>query len=151
MASTLVKNDLHIVFHVKSTSPRIDVTLLPSLYSYIGGIINHRNGLALEIGGMPDHIHILTALPKTMSLSDYVRDIKAVSSKWMKGKGVQYAKFEWQEGYGAFSVSPSLIDKTVNYIRSQGEHHSKRTFQEEYKMFLDANHIDYDERYLFTD
>ena len=94
MASTLVKNDLHIVFHVKSTSPRIDVTLLPSLYSYIGGIINRRNGLALEIGGMPDHIHILTALPKTMSLSDYVRDIKAVSSKWMKGKGVQYAKFE---------------------------------------------------------
>ena len=94
MASTLVKNDIHIVFHVKSTSCRIDANLLPTLYRYIGGIINRRNGLAIEIGGMPDHVHILTALPKTLSLADYVRDIKAVSSKWIKSQGVQYARFE---------------------------------------------------------
>ncbi len=151
MASTLVKNDIHIVFHVKSTSCRIDAKILPTLYRYIGGIINRRNGLAIEIGGMPDHVHILTALPKTLSLADYVRDIKAVSSKWIKSQGVQYARFEWQEGYGAFSVSPTLLDKTIAYIRTQSEHHKKRTFQEEYKLFLDAYQIDYDERYLFSD
>lgn len=151
MANTLVKNDLHIIFHVKTTSPCIDVDTLPLLFKYIGGIINHRNGMALEIGGMPDHIHILTALPKTVCLADYVRDIKAGSSKWIKMQGEHYRMFEWQEGYGAFSVSPSVLDKTVEYIRNQAEHHKKRTFAEEYKQFLDAYHIDYDERYLFND
>ena len=151
MASTLVKNDIHIVFHVKTTSPRIGVDLLPVLFRYIGGIINRRGGLAIEIGGMPDHIHILTALPKTMSLSDYVRDIKAVSSKWIKTQGQPYAAFEWQEGYGAFSVSPSLLNRTVNYIRAQAEHHRKRTFAEEYKMFLEAYQIEYDEKYMLSD
>lgn len=151
MANTLVKNDVHIIFHVKSTSPRIAVETLPLLFKYIGGVINHRNGLPIEIGGMPDHIHILSSLPKTMSLSDFVRDIKAASSKWIKTQGEYYRAFEWQEGYGAFSVSPSLLDKTINYIRNQAEHHRKRTFAEEYKQFLDAYHIEYDEKYLFND
>ena len=151
MASTLVKNDLHIVFHVKTTSPRIDSVILPSLFSFIGGIIKNRNGIPIEIGGMPDHVHILTSLPKTMSLADFVRDIKAGSSKWLKTQGTLMGKFEWQEGYGAFSVSPSMLDKTVAYIRNQAEHHKKRTFAEEYKLFLNAYHIDYEEKYFIAD
>ena len=151
MASTLVKNDLHITFHVKTTSPRIQPDDLPALFNYISGIIMKRGGIAMETGGMPDHIHLLTSLPKTLCLSDYVRDIKAGSSKWLKARGVHYAQFEWQEGYGAFSVSPSLLDKTAKYIQSQAEHHKKRTFAEEYKMFLEASHIEYDEKYILSD
>jgi putative transposase len=104
---------------------------------------------ALEV--MPDHIHILTSLPKSMALTDFVRDIKANSSKWMKQRDVGYARFSWQDGYGAFSVSPSLLEKTINYIRRQEEHHKKRTFREEYKMFLEHYGIEYDERYAFGD
>lgn len=151
MATTLVKNDLHIVFHVKSTSPLIRTDDMDTVCKYIAGIIHNNNGLAMEIGGMPDHIHILSSLPKTMSLSDYVRDIKTNSSRWIKTLDNHYSRFEWQEGYGAFSVSPSLLDKTVAYIKGQKEHHKKRTFREEYIMFLQASNIEYDERFFITD
>ena len=124
---------------------------LERIFPYIGGIIKGIGGLPIEIGGMPDHIHILTSLPKSMSLTDFVRAVKADSSKWMKSLDSCYGNFAWQEGYGAFSVSPSLIDKTVQYLRSQAEHHRKRTFQEEYKLFLEAYGIQYDERYAFSD
>ena len=124
---------------------------LGRIFAYIGGIIKGIGGLPIEIGGMTDHVHILTSLPKTMSLADFVRAVKADSSKWMKQLDPCYAAFAWQEGYGAFSVSPSFIDKTVKYIRGQAEHHKKRTFQEEYRLFLEAYGIEYDERYAFSD
>ena len=96
-------------------------------------------------------MHILTSLPKALSLVDFVRIIKSDSSKWMKSIDPHYAAFVWQEGYGAFSVSSSLVDKTVAYIRGQAEHHRKRTFREEYKLFLEAYGIEYDERFAFDD
>jgi REP element-mobilizing transposase RayT len=151
MASTLVKIDIHLIFHVKSTSVKMRTEDLPRIFAYIGGIIKGLGGLPIEIGGMPDHMHILTSLPKTMSLAEFVRAVKADSSKWMKQLDPSYNTFAWQEGYGAFSVSPSLIDKTVKYIRGQAEHHKKRTFQEEYRLFLEAYGIEYDERYAFGD
>jgi len=151
MASTLVKIDIHLIFHVKSTSVKMLTEDLPRIFAYIGGIIKGIGGLPIEIGGMPDHVHILTSLPKTMSLADFVRAVKADSSKWIKSLDPSYKTFAWQEGYGAFSVSPSLIDKTVNYIRGQAEHLKKRTFQEEYRLFLEAYGITYDERYAFDD
>ncbi len=151
MASTLVKIDVHLIFHVKSTSVKVRNKDLGRLFAYIGGIINGIGELSVVIGGMPDHVHILTSLPKIMSLSDFVRTIKADSSKWMKSLDAVYKDFAWQEGYGAFSVSPSLIDKTAKYIRTQAEHHKKRTFHEEYKLFLEAYGIQYDERFAFHD
>lgn len=151
MASTLVKIDVHLIFHVKSTGIRMRHEDLQRIFSYIGGIIKGLGGLPIEVGGMPDHVHILTSLPKSMTLSDFVRSIKADSSKWIKQLDAEYGTFSWQEGYGAFSVSPSLIDKTVQYIRGQAEHHRKRSFMEEYKMFLEAYGINYDERYAFSD
>ena len=105
-------------------------------------------GILIEIGGMPDHVHVLTSLPKTMALSDFVRTIKAESSRWIKGLNPYYSRFSWQDGYGAFSVSASLIPKVVEYIRNQESHHKVKTFMEEYKAFLQAYGIDYDERYL---
>ncbi len=100
---------------------------------------------------MPDHIHILTTLPKTMSLSDYARTIKANSSKWIKMIGKEYELFKWQHGYGAFSVSPSILKQTQQYIKNQATHHHKQSFKEEYEAFLHAYHIEYDRQYLMTE
>ena len=151
MASTLVKINIHLIYHVKSTGVKLRLEDLSRIFAYIGGIIKGLGGLPIEVGGMADHVHILTSLPKTTSLADFVRAIKADSSKWIKSLDSCYDTFAWQEGYGAFSVSPSLIDKTTDYIHRQAEHHKKRTFQEEYKLFLEAYGIEYDEQYAFGD
>ena len=151
MASTLVKIDVHLIFHIKSANTRMREEDLPRIFAYIGGVIKGIEGLPIVVGGMPDHVHILTSLPKTKSLADFVQAVKADSSKWMKRMDSYYEKFAWQDGYGAFSVSPSLLDKTVSYIRGQANHHQKRSVQEEYKLFLEAYGIQYDERYAFGD
>lgn len=86
-----------------------------------------------------------------MSLADFVRVIKSSSSKWIKTIGANYKMFSWQDGYGAFSVSPTLLEKTVKYICSQEEHHNKQSIREEYKTFLDVYQIEYDDRYILND
>ena len=151
MASALVKIDVHLIFHVKSTGVKMRKEDLERIFTYIGGVIKGVDGIPIEVGGMTDHVHVLTSLPKSMSLVDFVRIVKGDSSKWMKSIDPHYTAFAWQEGYGAFSVSSSLIDKTVAYIRGQAEHHQKRSFQEEYKLFLEAYGIEYDERFAFGD
>ena len=151
MASSLVKIDLHIIFHVKSTSVVMRHEDLPRIFQYIGGVIKELGGIPFIVGGVCDHIHILTTLPKSLALTDFIRDIKANSSKWIKEIDVRYSRFFWQDGYGAFSVSPSLIEKTISYIRHQEEHHKSRTFEEEYKLFLEAYGITYDTKYVFSD
>ena len=151
MASSLTKIDIHIIFHVKVKGTMILPEDLNRVFAYVGGIIKRLDGISIEIGGMPDHLHILASLPKSMSIADFTRTIKAESSKWIKSLNAYYGGFSWQSGYGAFSVSPSLLDKSVNYIRNQKVHHQKRTFAEEYKMFLEAYGIEYDERYAFSD
>jgi len=151
MASTLVKIDVHLMFHVKSTGVTMREEDLDRIFSYIGGTIKKIGGIPIEVGGVTNHVHILTSLPKGMALSDFVRAIKAESSKWIKSLDPSYMMFSWQEGYGAFSVSPSLTLRTIQYIRKQEEHHKKWSFSEEYKKFLDAYGIKYDERYAFGD
>lgn len=115
MASTLVKINIHLVFHVKSTGVRIREEDLERVFSYLGGVIRGIGGSPVQVGGMPDHIHILSSLPKTLSLADFVRTIKADSSKWIKALDDCYQSFAWQEGYGAFSVSASQM-KTQSVI-----------------------------------
>ena len=151
MASSLVRIDIHLIFHVKAAGVNFRDEDLPQIFRYIGGIINGLGGIPIEIGGTTNHVNILTSLPKKMTLIDFVREIKAFSSKWLKQLDDHYIPFAWQDGYGAFSVSPSLIDKTVQYIRNQEEHHKTRSFNEEYRLFLEAYGIDYDERYAFGD
>ncbi len=151
MASSLVKIDVHLIFHVKTTSVNIKEVDLNRVFAYIGGIIKTNEGIPFCVGGRPDHIHILASLSKSMSIVDFVRIIKINSSKWIKTIDEKYKFFAWQDGYGAFSVSPSLIEKTVNYIQKQEEHHQKRTFEEEYKLFLDAYGVEYNEKYFVSD
>jgi len=100
---------------------------------------------------MPDHIHIFIGMRPTQSISDLMQDIKGNSSKWINEKKFLKVKFEWQEGYGAFSYSKSHVNRVINYIFNQENHHKKETFKEEYIRFLEAFAIDYDERYIFKD
>ena len=148
MANTYVNNILHIVFHTKPQGISLAPNDLDRIHKYIGGIVKGTGAVLIEIGGMPDHVHLLVSLPKTMALSDFVRNIKAESSRWIKGVSPFYRSFSWQEGYGAFSVSTSIVPRVVNYIRNQESHHKVQTFMDEYKSFLKAHGIDYDERYL---
>ena len=105
----------------------------------------------MAIGGMPDHLHLLTSLPKNVALADFVRTIKTKSNGWLKKADPYYVSFAWQTGYGAFSVSPTLLHKTTSYIQHQKEHHQKRTFADEYRLFLQLSGIAYDERYFLAD
>ena len=151
MANTYIKLYVHCIFHVKTTSIAIQKQDLGRLFAYIATTVNRIGGVCIEVGGMTDHIHLLAALPKTMSLSDFIRTLKAESSRWLKGIAPMYKDFSWQSGYGGFSISPSLVDKTASYIRLQEKHHARRSFQEEYKLFLQEYGIEYDERYAFCD
>ena len=148
MANTFVNNIIHIVFHTKSGGTTIAPEDMTRVHQYMGGIVKGTGCILMEIGGRPDHVHMLVSLSKTMSLSDFARTVKAESSRWIKSTNPQYAHFAWQEGYGAFSVSASVVPKVVQYIRNQDQHHQSKTFIDEYKSFLDAYKIDYDERFL---
>ena len=148
MANTYVQNILHIVFHIKSNGTPIRSDDLDRIHKYMGGIVKGIGAILIEVGGMPDHVHLLISLPKTMALFDFVRVVKAESSRWIKRINPYYERFLWQEGYGAFSVSASVVPNVVNYIRNQAGHHKEKTFMDEYKSFLQTYKIDYDERYL---
>ncbi|MBO5684226.1 MAG: transposase, partial [Akkermansia sp.] len=114
---------------------------LPQIFRYIGGIIRSASGFSYTIGGRPDHIHILTTLPISMTVPDFVRTIKASSSKWIKQLAPEYKDFSWQEGYGAFSVSESVKHNVVDYISNQKHHHQHRSAYCEFIHFLEKNGI----------
>ena len=148
MASTFTSLSYHVVFSTKYRQALIDDDTKQELYGYIGGIIANKDGQLLEIGGMPDHIHILTSCPPSLALADFIRDIKANSSKWMHEEQ-RLLRFAWQTGYGAFTVSCSQIDVVRNYIRNQAEHHSKQSFEDEFRDILRKHGILFEETYLF--
>ena len=149
MASTYTNLLYHLVFSTKHRIPLITDDLRPELYAYIGGIIRNKRGVMLEIGGMPDHVHIVAKLKADMSVAEATRFIKSNSSKCVNEKPGRRARFEWQTGYGAFTVSESQIEIVRQYVRGQAEHHRKITFQEEFVQLLKQHGIEYDERYLW--
>ena len=151
MASSLVKVDIHLIFHAKTTGVMMRSADLPRIFQYLGGVIKGLGGIPVMVGGMADHIHILCSLPKDKSLVAFVRTVKAESSKWMKSLDPSYSRFAWQDGYGAFSVSPSVLGKVESYIKNQPEHHKHRTFEDEYRALLLASGVAFDERYAFGD
>jgi len=149
MPHSYVINLMHCVFSTKERNPFIDAELESRLWPYIGGIARENKMKALAIGGTSDHIHALLSLPAIMSFAKAVQLIKGGSSKWIHDTFVKYKKFEWQEGYGAFSVSASQASRTIAYIDNQKEHHRKRTFEEELIELLDKHGVEYDRRCLF--
>jgi REP element-mobilizing transposase RayT len=127
----------------------IDGELESRLFPYLGGIARENRMKALAIGSTHDHIHALLSLPATMSFAKAVQLIKGGSSKWLHDALAKHRKFAWQEGYGAFSVSPSQLARTIAYINNQKEHHRKWSFEEEFIQLLDKHGIAYDKRYVF--
>lgn len=149
MPHSYVSNLMHCTFGTKERFPFIDPELEARLWPYLGGIARENAMKALSIGGTTDHIHGLLSLPATMSFAKALQLIKGGSSKWIHDNFSRLKKFEWQEGYGAFSVSASQVKKTMAYIQDQKEHHRKKTFQEEFLEFLDKHGVEYDPRYVF--
>jgi len=149
MGQSLVKNYIHIVFSTKHRKPMITDAIENELHAYLGGICKKLECQPIIVGGYNDHVHILCLLSKKIALMKLVEELKSHSSKWIKTKGEGFVNFYWQDGYGAFSVNPTEVAVVVNYIANQREHHSKKTFQEEYRAFLKKYHVEYDERYVW--
>jgi len=142
VAQTYTRLLYHIVFSTKHREPWINPTWRDELHAYIGGIVRNRKGELLAAGGIPDHIHLLLRLAADRSVSDVVRDIKSNSSAWLHERGV--SSFAWQEGYGAFTLSPSAIPGVTAYINNQEQHHAKETFRDEFLGMLTAAEVEYD-------
>ena len=149
MANTYTQIYIQIVFAVKGRQSLISKEHREELHKFITGIVSNRAQKLFAIFAMPDHVHLLVSISPNILISDLVRDIKAGSSKFINDSKWTIGKFNWQEGYGAFSYSKSNIDKVVKYILNQEEHHKKKTFKEEYLEFLRKFEIEYDEKYVF--
>jgi putative transposase len=151
MADTYSQIYIHVVFAVKRRANMIPPEKKDELYKYITGIVTNEGQKLIAINGMPDHIHILIGLKPTKSLSDLVRDIKANSSRFINEKKWQPQKFEWQNGFGAFSYGHSQLTQIIRYIENQEHHHRKSSFKEEYAQFLHLYNIPFDPQYAFPE
>ncbi len=149
MANTLTNLLYHVVFSTKDREPLIRDAFRDELEKYIAGIIRNEGGIQLGIGGVADHIHIVAKFKPDRSVAEMVRLIKANSSKWVNEEHGGPGRFAWQSGYGAFSVSQSQLDKLLAYVANQDAHHRTRSFQDEYRDFLNRHGIEFDERYLW--
>ena len=149
MANTYSQVYLQFVFAVKGRQILIDPKNNEELQKYITGIVQNRKQKMLAINNMPDHLHLFVGFGTTMSMADFMEEVKAISSKFINEKGWVKGKFEWQRGYGVFSYSRSQIDNVIKYIINQQEHHKRKTFKEEYLEFLKKFEVEYDERYVW--
>lgn len=151
MGRSLCKIYLHIVFHINTTSPQILEEDLESLHRYIGKMVNLAGCQTLKVGGIKDHVHVVCTLGKQANVAHLVEEMKRNSSRWIKTLSPHYQQFSWQSGYAAFSVSQSALNRTIEYVCQQKEHHTKRTFQDEYLAFLKLYNVEFDERYVLSD
>lgn len=147
--SSFTKLTYHVVYGTRYRRRVISDALQERLYEYIGGIIREKKGHLIEIGGVDDHVHLLSNFPPAIAVSDMIRDVKANSAKWVNELGLIEGRFEWQKAYGAFTVSYSQIEAVRQYVRNQKEHHRERSFKDEYVALLRRHGISFEPRYLF--
>lgn len=147
--STFTNLLYHIVYSTKYRKPVIDPSWQDELYGYVGGIIRENKGTLLCMGGIEDHVHLLAKLSPTIAISDILRMIKTNSSKMVNERIKPHVPFEWQPGYGAFSVSESQQENVRTYILNQKTHHQKRSFEDEFIAMLERHKIAYERRYVF--
>jgi putative transposase len=138
----------HLVFSTKQRLPQITADIQPRLFEYIGGILRNHSSCLIAAGGMPDHVHLLVSLGRTVATAEAVRLIKSNSSAWMHNE-LSLTDFRWQDGYGAFAVSYSNIDSVKLYLANQAQHHAHKTFQDEFLEFLRRHELEWDERYIW--
>src|SRR5580693_1359820 len=149
MPNTYTQLYIHCVFAVKYRAALLQTEWDERLRLYIAAIIQNNKHKLLSINNMPDHLHLFVGLNPNQSISDMMRMVKGESSEWINNEKLTKRKFNWQDGYGAFSHSKSQIDSVAKYIVNQQEHHRKTTFLEEYKTMLENFGVEYDERYIF--
>jgi len=151
MANTYTKIYIQFVFAVQDRLSLIQNAWKDELYKYITGIVQNNKHKLIAINGMANHIHVFVGYKPHQLIPDLLQDIKGSSSGWINEKRFVKGKFQWQEGYGAFSYSHSQIDNVVKYIINQEQHHKTITFRDEYIAFLNKFNIEYDERYILKD
>ena len=149
MANTYTQVYVHCVFAVKYRAAMLQAEWDERLRLYITAIVQNHKHKMIAINNMPDHLHFFVGLNPNQSVSDMLRLVKGESSEWLNSEKLTKRKFNWQDGYGAFSHSKSQVDSVAKYILNQQEHHKKTTFLEEYKKMLETFGVDYDERYIF--
>ena len=149
MAHSFVANYVHYIFSTKQRRSLITEDIRERLWAYMGGIARENRMQALAIGGTENHAHLLVSLPSTLSVAKAIQAIKGGSSLWVSEQFACHHGFAWQEGYGAFSVSMSMVGTTIAYIVGQQEHHASQTFEQEYLAFLDKYGIEYTPEYVF--
>ena len=141
---------IHLVFSTKHRQPFLrDRSLRTDLHSFLGGTSKTLECPPILVGGFEDHVHLLARFGRTITQAEWVKELKRVSSRWAKTQGASLRAFEWQAGYGAFSVSQSLSRRVERYIAQQAEHHRRFDFQSEFRKLLDAYGVAYDERYVW--
>ena len=148
MPGTFTRLLYHIMFSTKHRANLIAADVQPRLHEYLGGIIRGERGIAHEIGGVADHVHLLIQWRTDETLATLMRRLKSNSSRWLHADFPTMRGFAWQEGYAAFTVSPSQFETVRQYIRNQAAHHRQRGFVEELKALLEVHGIEYDDRYL---
>ncbi len=149
MPQSLASILVHLVFSTKNREPWLEDSVRDELHAYIGGVIRNGGGVLYRAGSVSDHIHLLVSHPRTMAPSELVKEIKVSATKWLKEKDRKFAGFQWQAGYGIFSISPSHRDALEGYIARQAEHHRKIGFQEEYRRLLTKYGVEWNEAYVW--
>ncbi len=149
MPQSLANILVHLVFSTKDRCPLLADAWRDNLHGYVGGILRQRGSPLLAGNSVADHIHLFFPLPRTIPVADLVKEIKAGSNHWIRGNAPGLTGFQWQSGYGVFSVSPGHKDAVVRYIARQQEHHRTVPFQDEYRRLLAKYAIPYDERYVW--
>ncbi len=149
MPQSLASVLIHLIFSTKHRVPLIRADVEPDLHPYLAGICRNLGSPSLDSGGAEDHVHILFSLSRTITISKFVEEVKKGSSIWMKTKGRELREFAWQGGYGAFSIGESGVSDLKRYLATQKEHHSRISFQDEFRLFLTKYKTEYDERYVW--
>ena len=149
MPQSLARLHIHLIFSTKHRERLITDPVRDALHAYMAGVLKNLGCAPVLINSVADHVHILFELARTVSVSQAVEEVKKASSKWIKTQGPEFASFAWQAGYGAFAVSHSNVPAVRDYIARQQEHHRRKSFQEEYRAFLEHHGVAYDEQYVW--
>lgn len=150
MSQSLSAVYLHLIFSTKNRELwLINGAMREEMHAFLGGVSKQIDCPPVAVGGVEDHVHLLARFGRGVTQSDWVKELKRVSSRWIKERDGRMTGFAWQAGYGVFSVSPSALEDVERYIRNQEEHHRKVTFQDEFRKFLQRHRVEWDERYVW--
>ena len=150
MPQSLAQVYLHLVYSTKHRQRFLaDRVTRGKMHAYLAGICHNLKCPSLIVGGVEDHVHILCRLGRTITIADLIRDLKRASSGWIKAESPAVAEFDWQDGYGAFSISPSHVEGLTSYIRDQEQHHRRESFQDEFRRLMRKYGMEFDERYVW--